>query len=182
MRPSIFNIYVGRAWLGRAGKRVLYRLSDETVVGLLSNLRQIAERNIAEVKQVLDGYFRERDALEPVSRDELMARMQDGLVTLLDVRPEDEFLAGHLPGAINVPLQNLKDYLPDDLPDEHKIVAYCRGPYCVLSFEAVSALRERGIKVRRFEEGYPEWKAAGLPIEVTDRSELTDNSSRTNAT
>jgi rhodanese-related sulfurtransferase/DNA-binding MarR family transcriptional regulator len=166
----------------RAGKRILYRLSDEAVVGLLSVLRQIAERNIAEVKQVLDGYFRERDALEPVSRDELVARMQDGLVTLLDVRLEDEFLAGHLPGAINVPLQNLKDYLPDDLPDEHKIVAYCRGPYCVLSFEAVSALRERGIKVRRFEEGYPEWKAAGLPIEVTDLSAMKDNSSRTNTT
>ncbi|HJO69891.1 MAG TPA: metalloregulator ArsR/SmtB family transcription factor, partial [Rhodospirillales bacterium] len=87
----------------REGKRVLYRLSDDAVVGLLASVRQIAERNLAEVQRVLDGYFHERDALEPVSRDELAQRMHDGLVTVLDVRPEDEFAAGHLPGASNIP-------------------------------------------------------------------------------
>ena len=147
----------------RQGKQVLYRLSDESVVGLLADLRRIAERNIAEVQRVLDGYFRERDALEPVSREELVGRLRDGLGTLLDVRPEDEFMTGHLAGAINIPLKRLADYLPD-LPRDHEIVAYCRGPYCVLSFDAVSALRERGFAARRLEEGYPEWKAAGLPI------------------
>lgn len=153
----------------REGKRVLYRLSDESVVGLLAAMRQIAEQNIAEVQRVLDGYFLERDALEPVSRKELVARMQDGLVTLLDVRPEDEFVAGHLPGAINIPLRELEERLAE-LPRDHEIIAYCRGPYCVLSFEAVAALRERGFRVRRFEVGYPEWKAAGLPVEATDSS------------
>ncbi|MDP7667038.1 MAG: metalloregulator ArsR/SmtB family transcription factor [Rhodospirillales bacterium] len=153
----------------REGKRVLYRLSDDAVVGLLASVRQIAERNLAEVQRVLDGYFHERDALEPVSRDELAQRMHDGLVTVLDVRPEDEFAAGHLPGAINIPLRELEKQLAD-LPRDHEIVAYCRGPYCVLSFEAVSALRERGFKVRRFEEGYPEWRAAGLAVETTDGS------------
>ena len=153
----------------REGKRVLYRLSDDAVVGLLASVRQIAERNLAEVQRVLDGYFHECDALEPVSRDELAQRMHDGLVTVLDVRPEDEFAAGHLPGAINIPLRELEKQLAD-LPRDHEIVAYCRGPYCVLSFEAVSALRERGFKVRRFEEGYPEWRAAGLAVETTDGS------------
>jgi ArsR family transcriptional regulator len=154
----------------RAGKRVLYRLSDEAVVGLLASLRQIAERNVAEVQRVLDGYFHERDALEPLSRDELVARMHDGLVTVLDVRPEDEFVAGHLPGAINIPLRKLEEQLAE-LPRDHEIIAYCRGPYCVLSFEAVSTLRGRGFKARRFEEGYPEWRAAGLAVETTNGSD-----------
>ena len=149
----------------RQGKRVLYRLSDESVVSLLVALRHAAERNVAEVQRVLDGYFHERDALEPVLREELIDRVQDGFVTLLDVRPGDEFEAGHLPGAINIPLRELEEHLAD-LPRDQEIIAYCRGPYCVLSFEAVSALRERGFSVRRFEEGYPEWKAAGLPVEV----------------
>lgn len=150
----------------RAGKRVLYRLADDAVVGLLTALRQIAERNIAEVQRVLDGYFRARDALEPVSREALLGRLRAGLVTLLDIRPSDEFQAGHLPGAINVPLGELEAHLAD-LPRDHEIVAYCRGPYCVLSFEAVAALRARGFAVRRFEEGFPEWKAAGLPVSTT---------------
>lgn len=153
----------------REGKRVLYRLSDESVVGLLAALRQTAERNIAEVQRVLDGYFHARDALEPVSREELVARLRDGLVTLLDVRPGDEFAAGHLPGAVNIPLRELAERLAE-LPRDREIIAYCRGPYCVLSFEAVAALRERGFEVRRFEAGYPEWKAAGLPVDGTDGS------------
>jgi len=149
----------------RDGKFVLYRLADETVLGLLASLRQVAERNVAEVNRIVRGYFAKRDSMEPVSREELLKRTRDGLVTVLDVRPEDEFATGHLPGAVNIPLSDLERRLAD-LPPEREVVAYCRGPYCVLSFEAVAELRRRGFRARRLEEGYPEWKAAGLPIEA----------------
>jgi ArsR family transcriptional regulator len=109
-------------------------------------------------------YFRARDTMEPVSRDELVAMLQDGLVTILDVRPEDEFAVGHLPGALNIPLVELERRL-SQLPANCEVIAYCRGPYCVLSFEAVAALRALGYRVRRLQDGYPEWKAAGLPVE-----------------
>jgi rhodanese-related sulfurtransferase/DNA-binding transcriptional ArsR family regulator len=147
----------------RDGKRILYRLSDPAVLDLAAALRRVGERNLAEVREVIGGYFHERDALEPVSRKELAHRLRDGLVTVLDVRPEDEFAAGHLPHAINIPLRELARRLRD-LPKTREIVAYCRGPYCVLAFEAVALLRKRGFKVRRLEDGYPEWKAAGLPV------------------
>ncbi len=153
----------------RDGNHILYRLSDETVVELIAALRTTAERNVAEVRAVLDGYFRERDALEPVPREELFARLNDGLVTLLDVRPEDEFTVGHLPGAVNISLPELMDRL-SELDESKEIVAYCRGPYCVLSFEAVAALRAHGYNVRRLADGYPEWKTAGLPVEIANNS------------
>lgn len=149
----------------RNGKYVLYRVSDDAVVDLLSGLRRVAERNVAEVDRLLSGYFRDCDSLEPVSRTDLLDRMRDGLVTVLDVRPEDEFALGHLPGAVNIPLADLERRLAD-LPPDQEVVAYCRGPYCVLSFEAVAELRRRGYRVRRLEDGYPEWKAAGLPVEA----------------
>ena len=149
----------------RDGRRVFYRLTDDAVVGLLGALREIAERNVAEVERVVASYFRKRDELEPVSRSELRHRMRDGLVTVLDVRPSDEFALGHLPGAVNIPLAELERRLAE-LPRKVEIVAYCRGPYCVLSFEAVAALRTRGFKARRLEDGLPEWRAAGLPIEL----------------
>jgi ArsR family transcriptional regulator len=104
--------------------------------------------------------------MEPVTRKGLAARMRDGLVTVIDVRPPDEFALGHVPGAINVPLTDLQARLPELDPDR-EIVAYCRGPWCVMSFEAVAALRKRGFQARRLEDGLPEWKAAGLPVEVT---------------
>ena len=112
---------------------------------------------------MVGGYFHERDALEPVTRKELARRLKDDLVTVLDVRPEDEFAAGHLPQAINIPLRELSRRLRE-IPKSREIVAYCRGPYCVLAFEAVALLRQRGFKIRRLEDGYPEWKAAGLPV------------------
>ncbi len=155
----------GLASARRDGKRVVYRLTDDAVVGLLSALRQIAERNVAEVEWVLASYFRKRDALEPISRAELKRRIRDGLVTVLDVRPSDEYALAHLPGAINIPLAELERRLAE-LPRKMEIVAYCRGPYCVLSFEAVAALRARGFRVRRLEDGLPEWRAARLPIET----------------
>ena len=150
----------------RRGKHVLYRLAgDAEVVALMHALGRLGERNVAEVARVMADYFRARDALEPVSLEDLVSRLHDGLVTVLDVRPEDEFAVGHLPGALNIPLSELERRL-SELPSDREVIAYCRGPYCVLAFEAVSALRARGYLVRRLEDGYPEWKAAGLPVEA----------------
>jgi rhodanese-related sulfurtransferase len=148
----------------RDGKRVLYTLADGEVVALLGALRRITERNDGAVEKVLNSYFRERDSLEAVSRKELLRRMREELVTVIDTRPAEEFAAGHLRGALNLPLRELKRRLRE-LPREREIVAYCRGAYCVLSYEAVAELRKRGFKAFRLEEGYPEWRAAGLPVE-----------------
>ena len=149
----------------RDGKFVYYRLADDAVLDLVAALHRFTERNVAEVGRVLESYFHDRDSLEPVSREELLQRSRAGAVTVLDVRPEDEFALGHLPGAVNVPLRALEARLSEFDPDK-EIVAYCRGPYCVLSFEAVAALRARGFKARRLVDGLPEWRAAGLPIIV----------------
>jgi ArsR family transcriptional regulator len=149
----------------RNGKHMLYRLGEGPILELLGALRGYAEGRSAEVRAIIVDYFERLDALEPVPRGELVERLRDGSVTLLDVRPEDEFALGHLPGALNVPLAELDRRLAE-LPKHREIVAYCRGPYCVLSFEAVAALRARGYRVRRLEDGFPEWKAAGLAIET----------------
>jgi rhodanese-related sulfurtransferase len=150
----------------RRGKHMLYSLAgDDAVVALIKALGRVGERNVAEIGRVMADYFRARDAMEPVSRDDLVSRLHDGMVAVLDVRPEDEFAVGHLPGALNIPLAELERRL-GELQADREVIAYCRGPYCVLSFEAVAALRERGYLVRRLEDGYPEWKAAGLPVET----------------
>ncbi len=148
----------------KQGTRVLYRLSGDDVVALLNSLRSTAERHLAEVERVIEEYYDAHDGLEPISRAELMARLEEGTATVLDVRPPDEYDAGHLPGALNIPLKDLGDRLKD-LPGGREVVAYCRGAWCILSFEAITALRRRGIAARRLEEGFPEWKVAGLPIE-----------------
>ena len=149
----------------REGKHVFYRLKDEAVLALMTALRHVAERNIAEVQQIVATYFSARDSLEAVTRLDLLGRLKAGDVVVLDVRPEDEFAAGHLPGAINVPLASLNRAMLA-LPRDKEIVAYCRGPYCVLSFDAVEALRDSGFQARRLEDGFPEWKAAGLTVEA----------------
>jgi rhodanese-related sulfurtransferase/predicted transcriptional regulator len=149
----------------RQAKFVLYRLADDAVLTMVAAMHKVAERNVGEVERILRSYFHARDDLEPVSRAELTKRMKQGLVTVLDVRPEDEFALGHLPGARNVPLTQLKRQLAK-LDRKIEIVAYCRGPYCVMSFEAVAQLRKLGFKARRLEDGLPEWKAAGLPVEM----------------
>jgi ArsR family transcriptional regulator len=148
----------------RESKFIFYSLADDAVLGLLATLRRIAENNLAEVDRVVRRYFQARDSLEPVSRAELVERLRAGVVTVLDVRPEDEYALGHLPGAINIQIRELEKRL-DELDPTREIVAYCRGAYCVLSYEAVAALRARGFSVRRLEDGYPEWRAAGLPVE-----------------
>jgi ArsR family transcriptional regulator len=153
----------------RDGKRVIYRLADEAekdIVALLGALRFVAEQSVASMERVVATYFRARDELEPVAATDLVARLREGSVMLLDVRPSDEYQLGHLPGALNIPLRELEQRLAE-LPRTQDIVAYCRGPYCVLSFEAVAALRSRGFRARRLEDGFPEWKAAGLPVEGT---------------
>ena len=151
----------------RDGKHVLYVVSDPTVLELTAALGRVAERNLAQVREVISSYFRERDALEPISRRELTRRLKNDLVTLLDVRPGDEFAAGHLPNAINIPLRDLPHRLRL-LPKNRQVVAYCRGAYCVLAFEAVALLRKRGFTAMRLEGGFPEWRAAGLPVETLE--------------
>lgn len=149
----------------RQGKFIIYRLADPSVLAAVASLQKVAEAGLAEVDKIVRGYFSERDSLEPVSRQELQARMKDGLVTVLDVRPADEFALAHIPGAINVPAAALESRL-SALAGAKDLVAYCRGAYCVMSFEVVSKLREKGFTARRLEAGMPEWIAAGLPIET----------------
>lgn len=147
----------------RDGKFTLYRLADDSVLDLLDAIGRIARSNAAAVKEIVSSYFNERDAMEPVTRRELRQRMKAGTVTVLDVRPAEEFALGHVPGAINVPVGDLKRRLAD-LPRSKEVVAYCRGPYCVFAFEAVAALRAAGYKARRLEDGLPHWRADGLPV------------------
>lgn len=150
----------------RDGKRMLYSLTGANeVIALLKALGRVGERNAAEIERVMAAYFRARDSMQPVTRKELVKRLRDDLVTVLDVRPKGEFASGHLPSALNIPWPDLKKRLAE-LPKGREIVAYCRGPYCVMSFEAVAYLRERGFAVRRLEDGFPEWKAADLPVEA----------------
>jgi ArsR family transcriptional regulator len=149
----------------RQAKFVLYRIADDGILDLLASLRRVAERNVGEVDRIVRSYFHERDALEPISRSELIKRIKSKSVVILDVRPEDEYALGHISGARNVPLARLKRELAK-LDGKKEIIAYCRGPYCVMSFEAVAELRRRGLSARRLEDGFPEWKAAGLPVLV----------------
>ena len=149
----------------KEGLRVFYALSGDDVVALLDTVRRVAEDRIAEVQRLVGTYLTTRDALEPIAAKELLGRARKGLVTVLDVRPEEEYEAGHLPGAINIPLAKLAGRL-NRLPKDKEIVAYCRGPYCVLAFEAVARLRKKGLQARRLEDGYPEWRMRGLPVET----------------
>lgn len=141
----------------KEGKYVYYSLSDDRVLALLNALREVAEANIAEMKHLLSAYYRDEPALEPVHADNLLARLRDDSVTLLDVRPPEEFEAGHIPGALNIPIEELEQRL-GELDQGREVVAYCRGPYCALSVEAVRLLQSHGVRAVRLQEGYPEWK------------------------
>jgi len=147
----------------RRGKQIIYRLSDDDVLDLLATLRTVAERHSSAANDVLEDYFHARDRLEAVSFGDLQQRVADGLVTVIDVRPPDEFASGHVPGAINLPLAELESRL-GELPPDLEVIAYCRGPWCVLAFEAVALLRERGRTAHRLDGGLPEWKRAGLQV------------------
>jgi rhodanese-related sulfurtransferase len=154
----------------RRERNVFYSLSGEAeVVGLLGAIAAVGERNDAEVRHIVKDYFHSPDTLDAVTREQLLAKIKDGTVTVLDVRPEDEFGLGHIPGALSMPVERLSERLAE-LPKDREIVAYCRGPYCVFSFEAEAILRRQGFGVHRLEEGFPQWKAAGLPVELSQTS------------
>jgi len=147
----------------RDGKAVIYRLTDAKTLALMDLLRVVAERNLAQVERILRGLSGGEDAPEPVSREDLATRLADGSVTVLDVRPADEYAVGHIPGALNATLAELERTLPT-LDPGAEIVAYCRGPYCVYAHQAVAALRKHGFNARRLEGGLPEWREDGRPV------------------
>jgi rhodanese-related sulfurtransferase/DNA-binding transcriptional ArsR family regulator len=147
----------------REGSHVHYRLAGDDVVPLLRALKALAQSRLAEVDQVAALYLTQRDALEPVRLAELRRMVRHGEVTLIDVRPRAEYEAGHIPGAISVPVAELKRRL-GEIPDRSEVIAYCRGPYCVFSVEAVGILRSNGYRARRAHEGLPEWKAEGWAV------------------
>ncbi len=150
----------------KRGHKVFYRLSGDDVAALLGSLREVAERHLADVDRLVDDYLKVKDSLEPVPAKELLDRVKEGLVTVLDVRPPEEYSAGHLPGAINIPLEELERHL-GELNPSREIVAYCRGPHCVLAFDAVEQLRSQGLDARRLDGGLPEWRLEGLPVEMS---------------
>jgi len=156
--------HAGMVSCRKEGLRVYYSISGDDVIKLLVALRAVAERHVTDVQYLLNTYLTVKDSLEPIPREELLERANAGLITVLDVRPAEEYAAGHVPGAVNIPLQELEERL-EELGKNQEIVAYCRGPHCVLAFDAVARLREKGINARRLEDGYPEWKTAGLAIE-----------------
>lgn len=149
----------------REGTHVVYRLADERVGDLWAAVREVAVRHVAEVNGLAEEYLGDRAGVEPISAEELAERLARGRVVLLDVRPEAEYRAGHIPGARSVPLASLED-AASSLPRRREIVAYCRGPFCVYADDAVRLLRARGLEARRLDVGLPEWRRAGLPVEA----------------
>jgi len=147
------------------GLYVFYRIAGDGIVRLLGALRAVARENLAEVDKLVRLYLESKDSLEPVPAKELMQRAKKGLVVVLDVRPSEEYAEGHIPGAINIPIGELRKRL-HEIPGAQEIVAYCRGPYCVMAFDAVAELRKKGRTARRLENGFPEWKSAGFPVEM----------------
>ena len=155
------GLIVGR----KQGQFVFYRMAGDNVMRLVAALAHAGRAHNAEIERIVRLYFLSKDDFEPVRSAELLDRARRSLVTVLDVRPCEEFAAGHLPGAINIPVNELQKRLRE-LPKGKEVVAYCRGPFCLMSFEAVQLLRKKGIKARRLIDGMPEWRTAGLPVEV----------------
>lgn len=154
------GLIVGR----KEGQYVYYRLAGDEIVELLGALGKTGAAYLAEVERTVRLYFAAKDDLEPVPARELLERARKGLVTVLDVRPREEFAQGHVPGAVNIPVHELEKRLAE-LPKRREVVAYCRGPYCLMSYDAVVLLRKKGLKARRLEDGLPEWRLAGLPVQ-----------------
>jgi rhodanese-related sulfurtransferase/biotin operon repressor len=151
----------------REGLYGYYRLADERVFGVWQAIRDLGEARLAEIDRLVGTYYlTDREDLESVCAEELLAKSREGDVVVLDVRPEEEYQAGHIPGARSVPLERLEAYL-EEIPEDQEVVAYCRGPYCVFSDEAVALLRSRGYQARRLAEGLPDWRAAGMPVEAS---------------
>jgi len=148
----------------REGVYIYYRLADEQVFTLWQAMRQVGEARIAEIDRIVDTYLHDRNQLQPIGAAELLQRLVEGDVILLDVRPVEEYAAGHLPDALSIPVTELEARLLE-LPQGKEFVAYCRGPYCVFADEAVALLRSNGYNARRLEQGLPDWRALGLPVE-----------------
>jgi len=149
----------------RQGIYIYYRLADERVFALWQAMREVGEARIAEIDRIVQTYLHDRSLLQPISAAELLRRLTEGNVILLDVRPAEEYAAGHLPDALSIPVADLETRL-SELPQDREIVAYCRGPYCVFADEAVALLRRNGYQARRLEQGLPDWRTLGLPVEV----------------
>lgn len=147
----------------REGLQIIYRLTDDEVQNLITGLRHVAEKHLAEVERIVRENFENRDQLSPVRRKDLLNLVRSGEAMVIDVRPPSEYEAGHIEGAVSVPLDTLPERL-NQLPQDQEIVAYCRGPYCMLAFEAVERLRKLGYRARRLEDGFPEWKSESMPI------------------
>ena len=148
----------------KEGLKVYYSLSGDDVIALLDSLRDVAERHLSDVDKLVNTYLTAKDSLDPIPASELIEKVKQDLVTVLDVRPKEEFEAGHVQGAINIPIEELQQHLKDFEPGQ-EVIAYCRGPHCILAFDAVAQLRKGGLQARRLENGFPEWKVAGLPTE-----------------
>ena len=159
-----FDVHANRS--RRQGTRIYYRLAGERVGDLWAAVREVAERHVAEVHGLAGEYLGERDGIEQLSPRELAERLGRGEVVVLDVRPEREYRAGHIPGAISAPLPTL-DNVAESLSRRREVVAYCRGPYCVYADDAVRLLRKRGFKARRLDVGFPEWRRAGHAVEMS---------------
>ena len=147
----------------KKGLFVTYRLADPKVGDFFLTLRALAEDRLADIERIVRQFMEGRESLEPVEKESLLERVREGVVTVVDVRPREEYRAGHIPGAVSVPLKELEPYLPR-LPSDHQIVAYCRGPYCVLAIDAVEILRAHGFRAMRLDDGVLEWQARGLPL------------------
>lgn len=149
----------------KKGLFVTYRVADAQVTEFFREIRLLAEKRLAEIVRIVSSYHEGRAGLEGVDRQNLLRRVREGAVTVLDVRPREEFRSGHIPGAVSIPLDELRRRLKS-LPHDQEIVAYCRGPYCVLAIKAVEMLRKKGFRAIRLEDGIPDWRARGLPVAV----------------
>lgn len=149
----------------KEGQQVIYRLSDDEIPQMLGCLQRVGERHLAEVELIVREHFADDEGLRPVDHQELTALLKAGEALVIDVRPPEEYEAGHIPGAVNMPLETLPRRLAE-FPRRKEVVAYCRGPYCMLAVEAVKRLRKRGYRARRLEDGFPEWKSEGRPVAV----------------
>jgi rhodanese-related sulfurtransferase len=147
------------------GVKVLYRIADDSVFTCYKHLQALAENRLYELKETVRMYYQDRDKLEPISREKLLSRIKNKDVLVLDVRPFEEYRRGHITEALSFPISELKNRIAE-IPKNMDVVAYCRGPYCVLAADAVTFLRKAGVKAIRMKAGYPEWKEAGLPVEV----------------
>lgn len=154
----------------REGQQILYRLASPAVHRFLRSLQEIAYEQLAEVRELVRDYLEDPEGLEPLDARRLHERMKEGDVVVLDVRPGDEYASGHIPGAVSIPLDELERRLAE-LPENREIVAYCRGPYCLMAVEATEMLRARNLSVRRMEEGVPEWRSLGLPVSAPESAE-----------